>query len=186
MSDTDNGRARFNLLLAPEQKERWEEYADDNPEVDSLSHLVRLAVQKEMTGANPRGNDDTSAEVAQRLSEVIEQSREVTNRLQSVEARLNAIEQAVQDDPALTKLANDVFAVLPTDDQIDRYDDPSENVPPMEVDEIAYTGLVADIAALVDAAELDTRKALDKLETDTARLRTRETHDGETRWFKEV
>lgn len=179
-------RDRFNMLLPTDQKQRWGEYADESPEVDSLSHLVRLAVEKEIDGQNGSRENGADEEVSEQLGEVINQNRQLESRLQAMEARLGSIEQAVQEEPEVAKLANEVFGILPTGDEMERYDDPKEKVPPMDVDGIAYSGLTEDIAELLDASELQVRKAIDKLQTDTARVRETESHDGEPRYFKEV
>lgn len=185
-SDT-NDRARFNMLLSQEQKRQWENYADESPNVDSLSHLVRLAVQKEMGEGGTGGDGGAGEEVKEALSEMVTETRKTNNRLEALEARIGTIEQAVQHDPGIAALKNEVFAVLPSREDLENHKDPEGGPVPDWIPEeqggpVANSGRVADIATLLDETELRVQRALDKLEVDTARLQ--ETDGG--RYFKEV
>lgn len=95
------------------------------------------------------------------------------------------MEQAVQEDPEVTDIKAEAFAVLPTKDQFEDYNDPSNALPdwlPEEQGEpLAYSGEVADVAAVTDSSELRVQHALDKLQSDTARVRT-----DDRRYWKEV
>jgi len=176
------------VAVEPERKERWDRSVSDNPNVGTLSGLVRLAVEREI-GGRPE-SEDMSEDVSEVLSELVEENRQLNNRVQAMEARLGTIEQSVQHDPEVQSLKNDVFAVLPTKDQYEDYNDPSvalpAKLPEDEGGPLAYSGSVADVAALLDSSGLQVQRALDKLQSDTARLQETETHDGELRYFKEV
>ncbi|QZP38547.1 hypothetical protein K6T50_05240 [Halobaculum magnesiiphilum] len=123
------------------------------------------------------------------MSELISEAHTTNNRLQSLEARLSTIEQAVQEDPEVTELANEVFTILPSKAQIEEYNAPEQSLPAKLPEEqggpIAYSGRVADVAALTDSNELQVQRALDKLQSNTARVHHDDGHD-ERRYYKEV
>lgn len=184
--DTETDRERFNMVLSPQQKAQWEDYLDENPNVDSLSHLVRLAVSKEIAGSPGDGPDGGSDDLAVHMAELVDQNQEVVERLKSLEARLGTVEQSLQEDPDIQKLANEVFGVLPTTEDIQEWEPPQkplpDKLPEAQGDPIAYSGDLSDIADLLDVSDLKVRKALEKVQADTARVRER----GDRRYFKEV
>jgi hypothetical protein len=47
-SDGEDEKGRVNLVLPLEQKQKWENYADEHSVVDSLSALVRMSVEQEI------------------------------------------------------------------------------------------------------------------------------------------
>lgn len=185
-TESQPDRERFNMVLAPDQKEQWEDYRDENPNVDSLSHLVRLAVSKEIASSTRTDARESSDDLEAHLAELVDQNQEVVERLKSLEARLGTVEQSLQEDPDIQKLANEVFAVLPTADDIEDWDAPQNPLPDKLPEEqggpIVYSGDPSDIADLLDVSDLKVRKALDKVQSDTARVRER----GDGRYFKEV
>lgn len=184
--DTETDRERFNMVLSPQQKAQWEDYLDENPNVDSLSHLVRLAVSKEIAGSQGDGPNGGNDDLAAHMAELVDQNQEVVERLKSLEARLGTVEQSLQEDPDIQKLANEVFAVLPTAEQIKDWEAPQKPLPNKLPEEhggpLAYSGEPSDIASLLDVSDLKVRNALDKVQADTARVRER----GDGRYFKEV
>jgi Arc/MetJ-type ribon-helix-helix transcriptional regulator len=69
---------RIQTVVSDEQKERWSEYVENNPEYDSVSDLIRSSVEHEIstegngTGGNPeeindilQGIDSLEAQLAQ-------------------------------------------------------------------------------------------------------------------------
>jgi hypothetical protein len=154
--------------------------------VDSLSHLVRLAVSKEIAGSEGNGPRGVNDDLAAHMAELVDQNQDVVERLKSLEARLGTVEQSLQEDPDIQKLANEVFAVLPTADDIEDWEAPQNplpnKLPEAQGGPIVYSGDPSDIADLLDVSDLKVRKALDKVQADTARVRER----GDGRYFKEV
>lgn len=126
--------------------------------------------------------------------------------MDAMEARIGSIEQAVQQDPEIVKLANDVFAVLPTESQLRDYLSEGEGPFLSMRDEhgnidLAYSGSIDHIANVLDEEELKVQRALDKLQEDTARVHTLNPHEelavypeedetefspDEVRYYKEV
>jgi len=74
------------------QKSEWENYADNNDEYDSLSHLIRVAVSHEMS--DQYGPNDGSSTVEGGSNEQIGELVTAVNKMQT---RLEDVEDAVQD-----------------------------------------------------------------------------------------
>lgn len=74
------------------QKSEWEQFAEDNDEYDSLSHLIRVAVAHEMS--DRYGPNDGSTTVEGGSSEQIGELVTAVNKMQG---RLEDVEGAVQD-----------------------------------------------------------------------------------------
>lgn len=72
------------------QKETWEEYAEDNEEYDSLSHLIRVAVTHEMSEqyGPDGGTGDTNGDT---------DMGQVTTTLEDVTKELDALRTSVKD-----------------------------------------------------------------------------------------
>jgi len=76
------------------QKERWESYAEDNPEYDSLSHLLRVAVAHEMSdqyGVKGHGGGVGGEQVGELVTAV----DKMGSRLEEVEERVKDTTEAV-------------------------------------------------------------------------------------------
>jgi hypothetical protein len=177
---------QIHVAVTPERKEEWQEHAKEHPNINgSLSQLIRLAVEREIadTGA---GGEGLNEEASGRLSEILEQNRSLQSQLQGIEARLGSVERAVQEDPELQSLANEVFAVLPDKKEIQEFDDPEAgSVPPWLPEDqggpLVYSGNVDDIATLLGQEPAHITDAIEKLQKDTALIQT--TSDG--RYYKE-
>lgn len=72
-----------------EQKETWKEAVEESEEYDSLSHLIRKSVQREIAGAYDSGTADTAAQSDQRIGEVLA-------AVEGLEGRLSDVETAVE------------------------------------------------------------------------------------------
>ena len=71
------------------QKETWKTYAEDNPEYDSLSHLLRVAVAHEMSDQyGVKGHEGGGGS---------EQVGELVTVVNKMDSRLEEVEEKVQD-----------------------------------------------------------------------------------------
>lgn len=106
-------RAQIHIALSPEQKERWQGYADENPEYSSLSHLIRRSVIAEIEGRNdpePSGSGGASEEAIRELHDEI---RGLRNGLSDIGTTVHNIHTTVSE-PAMDREARtEVFAALP-------------------------------------------------------------------------
>lgn len=203
MTDKANPRVTTVLPRGQEQKDEWDRWQEDHPEASSISHLIRLSVRNEMKAVENGGRESGQAggmseEVADKLAEVIETNQAVVNQIENLQNRMRALENQAGEDPVIAEIKNDVFAILPTPDKVEAFDEfpggfeayaeQVEGVVTREgnVDYERLTtvasGEPADIARVLDEREATVEKALEALESDTARVR--QTDDG--RWVKEV
>lgn len=68
-------RKQVNVLVDADTKEEWQRAAKENPEYNSLSHLIKLAVAHELNGG--RGDSDSvDTETLGHLQETVENLRD--------------------------------------------------------------------------------------------------------------
>jgi len=99
------------VRVAESTKEDWESAAE-SPEYDSLSHLIRLAVQKEITGDHASESAEASSERSEPgdTAEILSEVQSMRGEIESMEREINALkrEQGPQYD-----LDNVLLEVLP-------------------------------------------------------------------------
>lgn len=170
-------KASVNLWVEPEQKERWQAYLEDQGDLQHMSQLVRRAVENEISGrSTPTIPDNHESQ----LTEVVDAVDAVSETVDQLVDRLDTIEQAVQDDFDMRDLANRVFTVLPTAEEIEAAGSRSHDVG----ESADGCGTLSEIAATVDESEQHVRQALEQLRQDTAQVQTT-VLDGKTRYYKE-
>jgi Arc/MetJ-type ribon-helix-helix transcriptional regulator len=177
-------RTQINLVLSEQQKQKWKDNVADNAsQYQSLSHLVRVSVEKELS-------DDPQQEIQipDELSEFGKHVQQLENELDEISTRLETVEAEVKDDPRIKELASEIFRRLPTSveeiqadehDLGNRYGSPSH-----EESATVASGRIEDLASRLDEPELQIREALRLLQEDTAQVYT-ETINGEERYLKE-
>jgi len=159
--------ARITIRVEAERKERWRAEVENNPRYESLTQLIQLGVVKELqeedgsVGAADRGGgydpDVTNVELQEALTDL-------HRDLKRVSQDVSDIEREVTSD-----------AVPPARSYFDR-------LPESEADAVT-PHQIADAMEYADAEEA--REVLEKLNRETARVRTTEIM-GDTHYFKEV
>lgn len=84
------------------QKSQWENYAEDNDEYDSLSHLIRVAVAHEMSdqyGPNGGSSNVESTGSSEQIGELVTAVNKMQGRLDGVEDALADATEAVYATP---------------------------------------------------------------------------------------
>jgi hypothetical protein len=150
--------------------EEWDSYVDHNAEVDSISHLIRLSVERELQGKynDPQTLPDHSADAAS--SEVLTVLRQLQTGINDLEDRMNALERVGKAE-ANYDLRKAVFAFLP------------EEAQSMNYEEWAIT--CEKLAQKLGAGEKDVQDTLRNLEEVTGQVvSVTGGPDSETRWFK--
>jgi hypothetical protein len=116
-------RERVNLVVAPEQKERWDNAVEESPEYSSLSDLIRRSVAHELSdesgAATTPQEPPQPAQIeahAETLEEVTDTLTRMENTLTDLEGRLTNVEREVTA-AARADLKNEVFDALPTPPQ---------------------------------------------------------------------
>lgn len=149
-------------------KEEWEEAAE-GPEYDSLSHLIRLAVQREISGENARteAQTDTTVEAEGEILESLNRiERVVTDVQEEVEA--TARESRAEE---LYDLEQVLLEILPT---LPQSMDPAQ-VTPEQLDSGAASP--RELAGRIGADTSDVTDALERLEENTSQVRVAKATD---------
>jgi hypothetical protein len=111
----DMGDKKVKTVKVPEaQAEKWENYADETPEVDSVSHLIRLSVQKEISGeydVEKRRGGGSDGESAGASGEILTHLRQIQTAIGDVEERVSALEET-ESAEASYSLQKAIYAVL--------------------------------------------------------------------------
>jgi hypothetical protein len=199
-------KAQVNVKIDPEKKKRWVNYKDESPHVNSLSDLVRTGVAKEI--AESETDDTTQSSQAEASEEVLTALSELQNQVRGMGERLEAVEQSTQQDPEITKLASEIFEILPTEEEVEKWVNGNDEIdyipgdgavvisgsvleeekvttPIEEVPHAIESGTPEAIGSEVEAEYQKVDDALDKLADDMARVRSSE-YDGKTRYWRDV
>jgi hypothetical protein len=162
-------KPQINLVVTEEQKARWEEYLNEqSDEFRSLSQLIRRSVEKEVNDQAKAGDGGIPEDLTRQLSEIAEGMNRIEDQMRDFDGRLTVIEQEIRDDPEIKQLANEVFTLLPTKEDVVEYERTAQKAgaaPPHlpQTDD----GTVSSIADALDEKELRVEQALDQLQQDT-------------------
>lgn len=186
MSTTHDRNEQVNIVVTEDQKSRWKEHLNQKgSEFQSLSHLIRQSVEKEVSSD---GNDSREQPASTHdNSEVLDAIGRLDERLQKFETRLASIENDVRNDPDVRDLANRLFEHLPTKEELLNYEKSTAEAgaqPPDHVLPCNKSGRVEDLATHVEESRHRVREGLERLQRDTHQVHTLE-RDDETRYYKE-
>jgi len=158
-------------------KQEWEDAAD-SPEYDSLSHLIRLSVQKEIADTETAHTEaQTKVEVAED-SEVLQSLNRIERVVEDVQDEVEAVGRESRAGE-LYDLEQVLLEVLPT---------APESYHPGEGESANIEDANAtphDIAGKIGADTSDVSDALERLEENTAQVRDTTSRDtGETYYWR--
>ena len=182
-------KAQINVKVDPARKKRWNQYQDESLEVNSMSDLIRLSVEKEIADNDSPGENETD-----HLKDISTTLNDIQDSIRGLESRMSRIEVSTQNDPEIDKLANEIFPILPDMEpgsrdwkgQREQYKSQLGDEPFDSSLYHGWIGTVESVAKALDVNGLDTRKALEKLVSDmSGRVRTTE-HDGKERYWRDV
>jgi len=143
-----------------EQKDRWKTYADENDEYDTLSHLVRVSVAREMSDEygpiRQQGGSSDGGGVGELLTAI-----------QRMQARIESLEETVQDTSEAVYTSNDLAAGTPSESAILR------SLPEGEDNAIPETELLGELNVLDGDMRLirSTQTRLYSMEVGTGAIR---------------
>lgn len=109
-------RKRVNLTVSPAQKERWDNAVAESPEYSSLSGLIRLSVEHELSEDDGNDTEGVGTRNAEANTEALET---VTNTLARIESTLDSLDERVGslekevNASEQTNLKNEIFKTLP-------------------------------------------------------------------------
>lgn len=174
------------VKVSEEVAEDWEEYVRENPEVDSLSHLIRLSVERELQGRyqDPRevGSGVSEGGDGAAEGEALTLLREIRTGLSDLEKRLESVEQ-LEAAEANYDLKKASYSVLPSQDDLPTPMDKIEEIPSGEDPEKLPVKTAREVAQAIGADVQATKDALDELADSTGQvLRSDENWDGRYYW----
>lgn len=194
-SDAGDEDVQINFLASSAQKDRWQEYADEAG-FRSLSEFFRVVAEREL---NQNESNEPTGDVGagDQTPEVMESLNRIESHLHDLDNRIATVEREVREDPEIKKLANEVFGILPTREEIIELEvkEVSSDVLPPDVSP-SNAGTVEAIAASLEEEEYRVASALDKLRQETHQVHTmvpaEDVRDGkqhfedprETRYYK--
>lgn len=116
---------RIFIRVTPDEKERIEQAADDDPDVSSVSGYIRAAVRTYEAEDNEASvNTDNLVEAVELgLSPVQEELEQIQNRLASLEA------DAEQPDDEISRIAQEITAELPVHANASELPDLARDIP---------------------------------------------------------
>lgn len=184
---------RVNAEVSKEKREKWKEYAQEEPNADgNLSRLIRYSVEKEIARDESPDNG-ANEEVLTKIGELGTQLSEISERIGSLEARMSRVEEMAREEPEIGEVTGELFDLLPqiepgTEEWKRKDRDLHQELEHTESESIrqkylGWNGTVDSLSEALDESEYVVRKALEKLQTDTHLVRSTE-HDGETRFYK--
>ncbi|UTF53413.1 hypothetical protein [Natronosalvus rutilus] len=111
--------ARVNLEVQKETKEEWEKAAKNDPNAGgNLSGFVRSAV---MAKINNNSESHGKEDIHKEITELKDMVADLTQSLQTTNARLSELETDIRSDPEIEKLANELFSRLPTEREFEEW-----------------------------------------------------------------
>lgn len=95
MSDRGQRSERVGIVVYPNTKEKWEQSAEDDPDADSLSKFVRVAVNRYLHDRSNGSNAEASGEIHEHLADLQTQQQSALQRLDGMNDQLSDIRDAV-------------------------------------------------------------------------------------------
>lgn len=168
------GKTQINFQIGKDEKEKWEEHAEDSPNTDSLSNLIRVAVRQHMAGSGEPTRSDSTQQSSEATGEVLNALTQIDNKVTDLQDRMGAVERETEVEQTYD-LQKAVFAFLPT-----------LEVP--EDGEKAFAGDVAmtaeEIGTKLGADTEDVTDALGSIMASTQSVRMYEPEDNEPMYFR--
>jgi Arc/MetJ-type ribon-helix-helix transcriptional regulator len=152
-------------------KKEWEE-AVESPEYNSLSHLIRLSVQKEISDTNSGAKNTESGEEAN--GEIIDSLNKLEREIDSIQNEVSALSREDEAE-TLYDLEQVLLEILPEVD-------PTEHIGSLhEVDiDPAYP---SELAGRIGSEEEEVTNALNRLAENTSQVTRQEGMLGEETGF---
>lgn len=178
----DTDRKRVTMALPKAKVDRWDEYWQADVEYDSRTDFIRHAVAHEMAdddGGGASGAD--SVDMARMLAKTVDGIDDLSDRLESIEARLQSLEAESRRDPELEELANTVYSHLP---RVRRDEEREQWKKRLATGEASggERGTVPTLANTLDVPERRIRDALEKLVE--SHVVHSDTVEGEKRYYR--
>lgn len=113
MADT----TQVNVKLPVDQKREWEDYVEENEEATSLSHLIRLSVQREINGESKAGDIEVAGDELDldlNLDSVHSRLDQMESTLTEVSDTVSAMETGrLADEDQIEEIADRIYDTMP-------------------------------------------------------------------------
>ena len=172
------------VKVSASKADDWEAYIEENEHVDSMSHLIRLSVQREIQGKYKEAQRTATTDTADAASgEVLTTLRQIETGIGDLEDRLSAIERVNESDAGYD-LKKAVYTLLPKDpEHVNPAGEIASEVPYLPEDSGAITA--REIAQQLGADTEEVKDTLDELVETTGQVECNDTnHDGDYYWKK--
>lgn len=146
-------------------KEEWEDAAE-GPEYDSVSHLIRLSVQKEITDTETTETDAQAGAGPAENSEVLDSLTRLERTVEDIQDEMRAVSSESRSGE-LYSLEQVLLETLPT---ASKDLDPTTELEPEQFESGATTP--HDIAGKIGADTSDVTDALERLADNTGQVRS--------------
>lgn len=114
MNDEDRRNEIVTFAVYPDTKDEWESAAQDDPDADSLSQLVRVAVNRYLHDRAKCSSGEVSQEIHGQLTELNTQQEQLAQHLDGIKGQLTDVREAVTGEavgPETEALADDIFGL---------------------------------------------------------------------------
>jgi hypothetical protein len=179
-------KTQLNIRIDEAKKKDWCEYAEESTEYTSLSHLMRLAVEREMAGTHsPDAGQNDEVDLAPLLSRI----EELDDTVSTMAAQMDALETGQFADSAeIDEMADRLYDIIPrrklderetvvsaardyiedADYWLDQKDGSLADLADAEPD-LGY-GIVEAYRRMLGADEYEMRQAIDRLDDYSSRV----------------
>lgn len=150
-------RKQINLLVDESQKDRWDAYVENTAEVSSLSHLIRLSVERQLSDS-----DDDSRTMGETTA--------VSERIDSLEATIEDLAGDVrtllreQEGEQLNSLASEIY------DYVESVEDEETFFGYDEFTRDTHYAHIEQLCNLLNKDEFRIRKGIERLQQSFARV----------------
>jgi len=116
----DEKTTQVNVKLPLSQKREWEQYVEESEETTSLSHLIRLSVEREINDERIAGGDGEIGIDGEELDLDVDVTP-IEERLTEVEGTLDRLIDAVEsietkeiaDEEEIERISDEIFDTMP-------------------------------------------------------------------------
>ena len=182
---------RVNLEVPEETKREWQKEAENDPNAGgNLSGFIRSAVSEKINQSDSEVSH--GGDIHSEITELKSMVNQLSQSLETTNARLREIEGESKSDPETEKLANELFSRLPTKDDFESWHSgKGESMKLGDYPEQEHTTLKAErggspraFAELMNVTPLQIHDCIDWLRNNTPLIQE-EKINGETRIYRE-
>jgi Arc/MetJ-type ribon-helix-helix transcriptional regulator len=109
-------KPQVNVSVEEETKERWEEAVEEDDRFSTMSDLVRVSVEREISSDNENGGKESGVG-GKEFAELLERVETLENAIQGMGSDFQELKGIIQNQtPSNQNLKSEVFATLPDGD----------------------------------------------------------------------